>query len=217
MPLAGANVKVPAFGLTGGIATGKSTVASYLELLGARIIDADRVGHEMLNPGSPGYPHIISAFGQEILGPRAGIDRKRLAALVFGDPRKLETLNAILHPLILMRVLEMAQQARKQNPSGVTVVEAALIYEAGIETSFLGVIATWCRPEQQLERLLAKDQISREEAQARLAAQLPAGDKRQRADFAIDCSTSIESTRAQVELLFPKLQRLAAEAAARFH
>ncbi|MGH9452450.1 MAG: dephospho-CoA kinase [Terriglobia bacterium] len=207
--------RIPAFGLTGGIASGKSTVAHFLEILGAKIIDADRVGHELLLPGSPAYPQIVSAFSPEILtsaGDATGaIDRKRLAAIVFADPEKLRALNAILHPLILLRILEISMQNHEREPAGVTIVEATLIYEAGIEKNFLKVIATWCRPEQQLERLLAKGGISQAQAEARIAAQTAPEEKRRRADYVIDCSATIEATRVQAKALYAELASVMAE------
>ncbi|MGH9432502.1 MAG: dephospho-CoA kinase [Terriglobia bacterium] len=208
--------KIPAFGLTGGVASGKSTVAQYLQSLGAKIIDADRVGHELLRPGSPAYPLIISTFGPEVLtsakesarAPQGAIDRQRLAAIVFADPQKLRALNAILHPLILLRILEITAQHREREPGGVTVVEAPLIYEAEIEKNFVKVIVAWCRPEQQLERLLAKGGISHADAEARIAAQIAPDEKRRRADYVIDCSTTIEATGVQAKALYPELQRV---------
>ena len=216
---------IPAFGLTGGIASGKSTVARFLETFGAKIIDADHVGHELLLPSSPAYPQIISRFGPQILaaaedsardpaGEPAAINRQRLAAIVFADPEKLRALNAILHPLILLRILETIMETREREPGGVAVVEAPLIYEAGIEKNFLKVIVTWCRPEQQIERLLAKGGISRAETEARIAAQMAPVEKRRRADYLIDCSTTVENTQTQVNELYSKLQKMAARSRA---
>jgi len=120
------------FGLTGGVASGKSTVARVLEGLGARIIDADRVGHELLRRPHPAYQEVVRRFGSEILDPTGEIDRKRLGAVVFADPTKLRDLNAILHPPIIARVEELAAQHHARNPGAVVVVDAALLFEAGI-------------------------------------------------------------------------------------
>jgi dephospho-CoA kinase len=206
--------KIPAFGLTGGIASGKSSVARRLEELGANVIDADAVGHELLQPGKPAYSRVISVFGPEILastsGPAREIDRKRLAAIVFADPAKLRTLNEILHPLILLRILESTADAQKRQSRAVTVVEAPLIYEAGIDKDFLKIIVTWCTPEQQFDRLIARGTMSRAEAKARIEAQIAPEEKRRRANYVIDCSTTIEDTRAQVQAIYPGLQRVIA-------
>jgi dephospho-CoA kinase len=196
------------FGLTGGVASGKSTAARMFESLGAHTIDADRLGHELLLSSSPAYPEIIQRFGREILEPTGEVSRTRLGALVFSDPEKLHALNAIVHPRIITRVEELAKQSASQNPGAVILVDAALIFEAGIGGRFKKVIATWCRPEQQIERLMHKG-LTREQAQSRIAAQIPVEEKRRRADLVIDSSGSLEDTRAQVETIYAKLQRLA--------
>lgn len=197
------------FGLTGGVASGKSTVARMLEGLGARIIDADRLGHELLRASLPISQEIVRRFGSGILDPEGEIDRRLLAAIVFADPAKLRELNALVHPGIIARVEELAEQYRSEDPRQVIVVDAALIFEAGIGSRFAKVIVAWCRPEQQVERLMAKAGLQREEAERRIAAQMPAAEKRSRADFEVDCSGSLEETRAQVAALYPELRRLA--------
>lgn len=195
------------FGLTGGVASGKSTVARMFQERGARVIDADRVGHELLHSRGTAHREIVERFGPEILDPSGEIDRPRLGALVFADPEKLQTLNALLHPRIVARVEELARDIAARERGAVILVDAALIFEAGIGARFRKVIVTWCRPEQQLERLLAKG-LTRREAEQRLAAQMPAEEKSRRADFLIDCSGSLAQTRRQVEELHPKLQGL---------
>jgi dephospho-CoA kinase len=196
------------FGLTGGVASGKSTAARMFESLGAHTIDADRLGHELLLSSSPAYPEIIQRFGREILEPTGEVSRTRLGALVFSDPEKLHALNAIVHPRIITRVEELAKQSASQNPGAVILVDAALIFEAGIGGRFEKVIVTWCRPEQQIERLMHKG-LTREQVQSRIAAQIPVEEKRLRADFVIDSSGSLENTRAQVKTIYAELQRLA--------
>jgi dephospho-CoA kinase len=194
------------FGLTGGIASGKSSVAGYFQDLGARTIDADRLGHSLIQPSLPAYQEIVALFGKEILDASGAIDRTRLGAVVFRDPKRLRELNAILHPRILEKSNEMAAEFLAQNPGSLVIVEAALIYEARFEDRFSKIIVTWCRPEQQLQRLLAKG-LTREDAERRIAAQMPMEEKRQRADYVVDCSGSKEDARRQVEALFPQLKR----------
>ena len=196
------------FGLTGGIACGKSTVAQVFREFGAHIIDADQVGHEMLLPSSAAFPEIVSRFGRGILDNAGQIDRKKLGPLVFADPVKLQQLNRIVHPRIIERIGELAAEHGKQNPEAVIIVDAALIYETGIPGRFVKTIVAWCRPEQQIERLIAKTGLSRDEADQRISSQMPAEEKRRRADFVIDCSGSLEETRRQVEALYPRLQQL---------
>ena len=197
------------FGLTGGIACGKSTVAGFLKEFGAHILDADRIGHELIRPSQPAYHELLGAFGEGILAPSGEIDRKRLGTLVFADREKLRLLNAILHPRIIERVEEMAAQLSGANTGAVIVVEAALMFEAGIGKRFRKVIAAWCRPDQQLERLMAKAGLPRAEAERRIQSQMPADEKARQADFVVDCSGTLEATRRQVEALYPLLERLA--------
>jgi len=198
------------FGLTGGVASGKSTVARLLQGLGARIIDADRIGHELLLRASPAtYQELLRGFGNEILDSAGEVDRRRLCAIVFAHPAKLRDLNAILHPRIIARVEALAAQYHGESPGAVIVVDAALLFEAGIGGRFTKVLVVWCRPEQQIERLMAKTGLSRQEAEQRIAAQMPVDQKRRRADYEIDSSGRMENTRAQVEALYPELQRLA--------
>ena len=195
------------FGLTGGAASGKSTVARMFQDLGARIIDADRLGHEMLRSSSPAYAEILRQFGKEILDDSGEIDRSRLGRIVFCDPGRLQQLNAIVHPRIIARVEDLAAQYHAAEPGAVILVDAALIFEAGIGGRFDKVVVAWCRPEQQIERLMAKSGLTREEAERRIAAQMPAEEKRRRADYLIDCSGSLESTREQVRRVYADLVR----------
>lgn len=193
------------FGLTGGIACGKSTVARMLEELGAKIIDADRIGHELLRRSEPAYDQVVRHFGSGILDAAGEIDRRRLGAIVFADPAQLQALNAILHPRIIRRTDELAAKYRHEDPRAVIIVDAALIFEAGIGGQFKKVIVAWCTPEQQMARMLAKPGMTYEEAERRIATQMPAEEKRRRADYLIDCSGNLDETRKQVELLYRAL------------
>lgn len=195
------------FGLTGGVASGKSTVAQNFRELGAQIIDADRIGHELLGKSSPAHTEVVRTFGRGVLSASGEIDRRLLGASVFADPGRLAELNAILHPRITARVEELAAEYSSHDPAAVILVDAALIYEAGIGARFKKMIVAWCRPEQQIERLMAKAGISREEAVRRIATQMPAEEKRRRANFVIDCSGSKEESRRQVEALYPRLKQ----------
>jgi dephospho-CoA kinase len=196
------------FGLTGGIASGKTTVAAMLRELGAHIVDADKVGHEMLLPSSPAFPELVAAFGRGTLDSAGRIDRGKLGPLVFRDPAKLQQLNRIVHPRIIERISSLAADHHRRNPEAVVIVDAALIYETGIPGRFMKTIVAWCRPEQQVERLVTKTGLAREVAEQRIASQMPAEEKRRRADFVIDCSGTLENTRRQVEDLYPVLQHL---------
>jgi dephospho-CoA kinase len=198
------------FGLTGGVATGKSTAARMFHALGAAIIDADRIGHEQLTKSSSAFQEIVNRFGPAILDEAGEISRVRLGAVVFSDPEKLRQLNAIVHPRIITRVEARAAEIAGREPHRVILVDAALIFEAGISGRFRKMIVTWCRPEQQLERLMNKG-LTREEAERRIAAQIPVEEKKRRADFVIDSSGPVENTRGQVERIYSSLQQLISE------
>ena len=198
------------FGLTGGVATGKTTVAGMFRDLGAVVIDADEIGHQAISAAQPAYDELIARFGRGILAADGEIDRRRLGALVFADTEKRAALDAVVHPRIIRRVEELASEYHAQAPGEVILVDAALIFEAGIGGRLKEVIVAWCRPEQQLERLMAKTGLPLAEAQLRIAAQLPIEEKLRRADFVIDCSGSLEETRQQVAALYPRLKEHAA-------
>lgn len=199
------------FGLTGGIASGKSVVAGVFLMLGAKVIDADLIAHDLLRPPSRAYSAVVREFGKETLTVSGEIDRKALGRLVFADAEKRLLLNGILHPRIIARQEEMAREAHLQDPRAVIVVEAALIYEAGVSGKFSKVVVTWCEPGQQIERLMAKTGLPRDQSEARVAAQMPADKKRLLADYVIDCSGNVEDTRRQAAEVYAKLAQIAAD------
>jgi len=197
------------FGLTGGIACGKSTVARYFQDLGAHIIDADHVGHELIEPGRPACQEIVERFGKDVLDSGGNIDRKKLGPKVFADPQQLQMLNSILHPRILARVQELTAEQQQRDPHAVVIVDAALIFESGMGGTLDKVVVAWCRHDQQVVRLMAKTGLSREEAERRIHAQMPVEEKRRRADYVIDCSGSLEDTRRQAGAIYLDLRRIA--------
>jgi dephospho-CoA kinase len=196
------------FGLTGGVASGKSTVAEMFRVLGARIINADQIGHEAIARGQPAFQELVARFGTEFLGNDGEIDRRRLGNLVFADQELLSQLNAIVHPRIIQRVEELADRYHAEDPKRIILLDAALIFEAGIGSRFKKLLVAWCQPEQQLARLIAKTDLPLAEARRRIASQLSIEEKRRRADFLIDCSGSLEETQRQVEALYPKLKEV---------
>lgn len=200
-------------GLTGGIASGKSTVAGMLRARGCPVIDADRLAHELIAPGQPAFDEVVREFGGDVRAAGGSVNRERLAAIVFAEPAKLARLNEIVHPrVIAASEAELARLAREQ-PGGVAFVEAALLVEAGYYRQLDKLVVTWCGPEQQLERLLAKGRLSREQAEQRLAAQLPSEEKRRLADYVIDTSGTLASVEEQVGRMLEELRRLAPPAA----
>jgi dephospho-CoA kinase len=195
-------------GLTGGIATGKSTVADTLRARDCMVLDLDPIGHAFFEPGQTTYDQVVEEFGRDILTTGGAVDRSKLAAIVFADGAKRNRLNAILHPLILEVAENWFAALDRQGGLEFAVVEAALIVEAGYHKQLDRVVVCWCRPEQQLERLIARG-LSRAEALARLNAQMPIDEKRKLADDVIDCSRSVYETEKQVTALIGKLKKLA--------
>ena len=195
-------------GLTGGIASGKSTVAAMLRARGCHVLEMDPIGHELLEPHAAAYADVVREFGRDVLNPSGAIDRGKLGAIVFADKNKRERLNAILHPRILERVGEWFA-ARQRDGADFAVVEAALIYEAGYQKQLDHTVVCWCRPEQQIARLERRG-LTRDQAQARINAQMPIDEKRRLADDVIDCSKSIEETNRLTAKLIDRLKQLAA-------
>lgn len=194
-------------GLTGGIASGKSTVIAMLRARGCPVLEMDPIGHELLKPREPAYDETVREFGRAILDANGAIDRAQLGAIVFALKEKRERLNAILHPKILAKVREWFL-ARGRDGADFAVVEAALIYEAGYDKELDRMVVCWCRPDQQIARLERRG-LTREQAQARVSAQMPIDEKRKRADDVIDCSKSLDETNRQTEALVKNLKRLA--------
>jgi len=193
-------------GLTGGIASGKSAVAAILREMGFAVLDADALAHKLIEPGQAAYAEVIQEFGPSIADTSGRIDRAKLAAMVFADLAKLDRLNAIVHPRVAEVILSQFEVWRRSGVRDAVFVEAALLVESGIHKKLDGLVVVWCRPEQQLERLLARG-FSESEARRRIAAQLPVEEKLRLATEKIDCSMSLEETRRQVEALAGKLRR----------
>ena len=191
-------------GLTGGIASGKSTVADMLRALGAHIIDADLLARRVVEPGTPALAEIAERFGARVLQPDGTLDRKRLGDIVFADPAARQALERITHP----RIAAAGQEAvAKLAGAGVDPIlyEAALIVENQLYKGMQGLIVVSVPPEVQLARLMARDHLDEDAARARLAAQLPLADKVAVADHVIDNSGSLEETRARVRALWDHL------------
>jgi dephospho-CoA kinase len=196
-------------GLTGGIGTGKTTVASLLRDRDCTVLEMDAIGHELLEPEQAAYDEIVGEFGLGILGDGAVVDRNKLATIIFADPAKRARLNAILHPRILDVVRKWFAALDRPGGPELAFVEAALIIESGFQKELDRIVVCWCRSEQQMERLELRG-YSRGEAQARIAAQMPIDQKRAKADDVIDCSQTVAETERQVDVLLVKLKQLAA-------
>ena len=196
-------------GLTGSIAVGKSFVLGVLAELGCRILDADATARDVVAPGTPGLNAVIEAFGEEILQGDGTLDRMSLGRIVFADQEKRQLLNSILHPFIIAAQDDQIRQWEQDAPHGIAVVDAALMVESGGYRRFDKLIVVYCRPEVQLQRLIARERLSPEEAAQRIAAQMPQEEKRKYADFLIDTSEGFEDTRGQTEAVFRELSVLA--------
>jgi dephospho-CoA kinase len=184
-------------GLTGGVATGKSTVARLLAARGAVIVDADQLAREAVEPGSPALAEIAAEFGPAALRPDGALDRPAVAALVFADAGRRRRLEAITHPRIQALMADRIVAALgTQSP--LVVADIPLLYENGRDAMFEGVMVVWCDRATQLARLVTRDGLDPAEAERRLAAQMPADEKRARATWVIDNNGSEADTAAQV-------------------
>ena len=198
-------------GLTGSIAVGKSFVSTELARLGCHVLDADETAREVVAPGTEGLRAVVAAFGAEILDTEGKLDRARLGALVFADEEKRRLLNSILHPLIIAAQDEWMRESEREEPRGIAVIDAALMIETGSYKRFDQIIVVHCQPEAQLERLMKRNGLTREEAERRVAAQMPQEEKMRHANFLIDTSGGFDDTRRQVEQVYAKLRELAAK------
>jgi dephospho-CoA kinase len=192
-------------GITGGIASGKSAVAGMLRELEFRVIDADALGHEVIEPGTRAYGEIVREFGAGVVGADGWVDRGKLGGIVFADSEKLKRLNAIVHPRVEEEMVRLFGEWEKSGVTDAAFVEAALLVEAGYQKNLDGLVVAWCRPEQQIERLLARG-LSEVEARRRIAAQMAVEEKLKFATERIDCSGSMEETQRQVGELAEKLR-----------
>lgn len=200
-------------GLTGGIGSGKSTVHRVLEALGADVLDADAIYHELIAPAAGRPSELARALGERFPGVVATdgtLDRRVLGARVFGDAGELAALDAIAHPAVA-RETARRMSALADRGARFVVYDVPLLYEAQLATGMDGVIVVWAPREVQLSRLMARDGLSREDALARVASQMPLDEKRARATWVIDSSGTMAATRAQVERLWRELQHLPRE------
>ena len=199
-------------GLTGGVGCGKSTVAKMFADLGARITDADIIAHELYRPGQDVYQELVRHFGQEIVKPDGEIDRARLATAVF-DGGRVEELNKVVHPAVVRQQDQWMRELGAKDPSAVAIVEAALIFEAGVKDNFDKILVVTCKPEQKIARFAQRtgraEEDARAEVERRTKAQMSDEEKARGADFVIDNSTSVEETRHQVQRIYAELKVLA--------
>ena len=192
-------------GLTGSIAVGKSFVAGVLAELGCHVLDADDTAREVVAGGSAGLKDVVAKFGAGILQDDGTLDRSKLGALVFEDEEKRAALNSILHPLIIARQDQRLREWETRNPNGIAVVDAALMIESGGYKRFDKLIVVHCSPEVQLERLMTRNNLSRDEAVRRVGAQMSQDEKKKFADYLIDTSDGFEAARKRTEEVYGEL------------
>ena len=194
--------------LTGGIASGKSTVAGILKELGCHVIDYDKISRSVVEPGKPAWHDIVHWFGREVLLPDETLNRPALGAIVFSDLEQRKKLESFIHPRIFEEKEKIFAEIARQDPSAIIIIDVPLLYEVKLDSHFSKVILAYAPSEVQLQRLMARDGFSQEEAQSRLDAQMKIDDKVSRADFVIHNEGGLEETREQVENLYRELQSL---------
>nr|WP_277817258.1 dephospho-CoA kinase [Koleobacter methoxysyntrophicus] len=194
-------------GLTGGIASGKSSVSSVLRDLGAIVIDADIISRQIIEPGKEAWKEIIDYFGKGVIKNGGVVDRKVLGDIVFSDEEKLRVLNNITHPKIINKIKELVQREKEKNREGVIVIDAALLIELGMHKMVDEVWVVAVNEERQLERLLKREKdLTKEQAIERIYSQMPTREKLKYAHRVIDNSGSFEDTKKQVLKLWTELQ-----------
>ena len=201
-------------GLTGGIATGKSTCLRHFAALGIPTIDSDAIARDLVQPGTPGLSAVVARFGAEVLSPDGTLDRSTLGRIVFRDEQARHDLENIIHPGVFAALQHWfaaeGERAEAQDPSlgtALAVADVPLLYEVGSEDAFDRVIVAACRPDQQIARAMARDGLTEVEAQQRIAAQWPIDAKAARADFVIDTSGTKDETERQVKEIVERLRR----------
>jgi dephospho-CoA kinase len=190
--------------LTGGIATGKSHVLAQLDRLGVPTIDADKLARDVVAPGTPGLTAVVGRFGRDVLDKTGALDRRTLGSIVFSDPMARRDLEDIIHPAVRGAIDEWFASLGDQ-AQAFAVADIPLLYETARHHEYDAVIVTACDPATQLTRIMARDGISEAEARARIAAQLPIGEKTRRADYVINTDGSFDETNRQVGDVFKRL------------
>ncbi len=201
----GENVLV--LGVTGNIASGKSTVARELASRGAVVLDADQLAREVVESGSSVLKKVVKLFGTEILQQDGNLDRDRLGQMVFADVKVRAMLNGIIHPEIAKKSIEQLQQLRETTAAPLIVYEAPLLFEVGAEDRVDKILVVKIDPEEQLRRLMARDRLSEADARQRMDSQMQQKKKIIRADFVIDNSGTVVETQKQVDALWGELNR----------
>ncbi len=194
-------------GLTGGIASGKSLVAKVFQDLGAHVIDADKIVHELLEPGQQAWEEVVERFGPEIVFPDKTINRRKLGEIVFNDAEKRAWLNQCLHPKVFAVYTARVKHLCARALHAIIVLDAALLIESGYHKKMDRIVVVYADQEQQLERLTSRDRFSREQALVRIRSQMPLSEKRKQADYVIENTGTREETERQAREIFQKLKQ----------
>jgi dephospho-CoA kinase len=197
---------VQVIGLTGGIATGKSTVSAILKKAGAKIIDADRIAREVVQKGLPAYREIVENFGETVLLSNGEINRSILGDLIFNDPRKKQLLNRIVHPHVRRETNRQLKDMEKSSPDTIAVLDIPLLFETEMHKDLSEVIVVYTPEHIQVERLMKRDNISEADAVARVRSQMPIEEKKKRATIVIDNSGTMQDTRKRTLEIFKTLK-----------
>jgi len=197
-------------GLTGGIATGKSTIGAMFVELGCHLIDSDQITHQLFEPGQSVYSAVLKEFGTRILAPNGTIDRRILGDIVFRqDPQARARLHALVHPAVIERQQQWLDEIARQDRHAIAIVDAALMIEVGTYKNYDKIIVVTCRPEIQKQRLGARlPALSGDEIEARIRSQMPMQEKVKFADYVIDNSGSLDASRAQVSDVHEALRQI---------
>ena len=195
-------------GVTGGIASGKTTVANFFEDLGAVIIDFDIIARQVVEPGTPCFREIVEVFGQKIVDRDGHLDRKRLSGIVFEDERKRKKLEGIIHPRIFDIFISRTNEITEKDPDAIIQAVIPLLFEVGLKHLVHKTLVVYISRERQIERLIKRDKITRDHAANILNAQLPIDEKAGMADFVINNENSLDQTRSQVAELWKKLKHI---------
>jgi len=195
-------------GVTGGIASGKSTVARMLEELGAPVIDFDILARQVVTPGEPAFQEIVAYFGKGVVGEDGRLDRKRLSGIVFQNPDQRRILEGMTHPRILEAFRHRIRQLAQEDPGAVIQAVVPLLFEVGLDPLVHKILVVYVSPHTQIQRLMRRDGITREEARRILDAQMPIDEKAARADFVIRNEGDLEETRKQVAALWNRLKEM---------
>lgn len=197
---------MPRVGLTGGISTGKTTVGAMFVDLGCRLIDSDRITHDLFEPGHAVHEAVVDEFGPGIRDVEGRIDRRRLGEIIFDDPLRRVKLNQLVHPAVIERQKEFLDAVEAEDPAAVAIVDAALMIEVGTYKNYDKVVVVICTLDQQRSRLQKRAGLSDQEIEKRIRSQMPMEEKVKYADFVVDNAGSLAATRSQVVATYEKLR-----------